>query len=205
MILSIAMLAVGAAQLPEPINIDRWITDSDYPPQAIRKNLQGSTRFKLVVDPTGQTESCSVILASGSDVLDNKVCELLIKRARFRPAKDVDGTNIYGTMTTSVNWRLLSGGFRVKSVDLILVVEKLPKSVKMPSKVSVGVLVNDKGSIESCAPQPEDKNAKILGAVACQQVQALLTFNPMTNLGKVPVRSMQNIDVGFNVEIKRKD
>lgn len=201
--MSLAMaLAATGMQLAEPKGYPgSWLTDADYPMRESQKYGQGSTRITLVIDPDGKARRCDVAITSGSATLDKKACEVLMERARFAPATDQDGNAVFGTFSSSVNWRTPGSGenFRMNQTDLILVVKSLPNTVKMPSRVRVMALVGADGKLERCEPVPVGPNAAILGPAACQQVAAMLKLNPVHD-GEIPVRSVQDLTIGFNVQ-----
>jgi TonB family protein len=89
-----------AAALKNPAAI---ITDSDYP--ASMQNKQGTTRFELTVGADGRPVSCSVTTSSGHADLDSSACKAFLRRARFSPAKDLQGNPIAGRYRGAVTWK----------------------------------------------------------------------------------------------------
>lgn len=84
-----------------------WINPgSDYPAIARRVNLEGTTGFELTVGKDGHVIACDVTQSSGHDILDHATCDLLSKRATFRPAADSSGLPMTGTWRSRVVWRL---------------------------------------------------------------------------------------------------
>ncbi|WP_367183274.1 energy transducer TonB [Novosphingobium sp.] len=82
------------------------MTPSDYPPEALRTDSVGLSRFTVTISPDGAVTSCSIRESSGSDVLDRKTCELVILRARFRPATNAVGKPTVGSWSSSVRWQI---------------------------------------------------------------------------------------------------
>lgn len=68
-----------------------WITTSDYPSSAVRRNHQGAIAFRLSVDAEGKPTQCHIQGASEPAEFNDLVCSLLRKRARFDPALDANG------------------------------------------------------------------------------------------------------------------
>lgn len=66
-------------------------TTDDYPMAALRKEEQGTVRAALLVDAKGKPSKCVMRESSGSNALDQTTCQVLMSRARFVPAKGVDG------------------------------------------------------------------------------------------------------------------
>lgn len=83
-----------------------WVTDSDYPPAALRGEEQGTTGFRLDVDASGKVSACTVTSSSGSTLLDNTACNLLKRRARFSPAEDASGNKIPATYVNKFRWTI---------------------------------------------------------------------------------------------------
>lgn len=83
-----------------------WVTTNDYPTDAIRREEQGTTTFRLTVGPDGQVRDCTVTKSSGSASLDAAACAKMSQRARFKPATDGNGDAVAGTWTNSVQWVL---------------------------------------------------------------------------------------------------
>lgn len=79
------------------------LTDKDYPPS--HHNMEGTTRFELIVSADGKPVSCTTTVSSGFDVLDKAACNAFAKRARFSPAKDENGNPTAGRYKGSVTWK----------------------------------------------------------------------------------------------------
>jgi periplasmic protein TonB len=96
-------------QRPNPIPKGQpgsWVTDNDYPSQAIREEAEGTVGFTLTVGPDGRVSGCSVTSSSGHPSLDSTACSLLTRRARFQPKLDSNGTPTTGTWSSSFKWKL---------------------------------------------------------------------------------------------------
>ena len=80
---------------------------SDYPREAIEKGWTGTVVAELLVGADGNVERCTIVQSSGHDVLDQKTCDVLSTRAKFTPARDVNG-NATGDLVRSppINWGL---------------------------------------------------------------------------------------------------
>ena len=109
----ISLLILGAAPLqaadppkPEPVDPGSWVTNQDYPDEAIRAGEQGVVSFRLEVGPQGMVVGCSVTETSGSAVLDKASCDILRARARFVPAKDEKGRAVASTYESRFRWIL---------------------------------------------------------------------------------------------------
>nr|WP_302053866.1 energy transducer TonB [Sphingomonas tagetis] len=83
-----------------------WVTDDDYPPEALRQGWQGTVGFTLEVGPNGRPHACHVTTSSGTKLLDDAACALLMKRARFVPARDGTGNAVSAKFSSRFTWRI---------------------------------------------------------------------------------------------------
>lgn len=92
---------------PEPRGRPQsWVTNDDYPSRAVRDELEGTVRFRLTVGSDGRVSNCDVTGSSGHSILDDEVCRLMARRARFNPALDAQGNPTTGTWSSSFRWQL---------------------------------------------------------------------------------------------------
>jgi TonB family protein len=95
------------AKEPVPAtNPGAWVRQTDYPPLALRENMDGRVRFTLSVDELGKPTNCTVTKSSGSEELDTVACSKLLERGSFRPALDSEGNAVPGTWSNSVKWSI---------------------------------------------------------------------------------------------------
>lgn len=93
-------------------NPGTWVTSNDYPSRALREELEGTTRFRLIVSADGRTSHCEVRESSGSLALDQTTCSTIRRRARFNPAIDHQGAAIEGSWTSAVRWQIPTDGLQ---------------------------------------------------------------------------------------------
>lgn len=112
-------LAKKASIAPEgaiypPLNFSRpargkpatWVTQDDYPAEAVRANMQGTVAFVLDIDTVGRVSACSITRSSGWPVLDNVTCSLMAKRARLIPATNAAGEPVRGKYVLRFRWQM---------------------------------------------------------------------------------------------------
>lgn len=107
LLLTVSPLPAVAAtpQGPEPAgDPGTWITYEDYPSVSLRDDQEGTVGFVLLVDPQGVPASCKVTQTSQFEQLDTQTCNLLMRRARFVPARDAQGSPVDGSYRSSVLW-----------------------------------------------------------------------------------------------------
>lgn len=83
-----------------------YFSDGDYPDDAVRNNKIGTTGFALLVDEGGKVADCMVVQTSGQASLDMQTCGIIKRRARFIPARTIDGKPTKDRVTSRVHWRL---------------------------------------------------------------------------------------------------
>ena len=82
------------------------VSSQDYPASALRAGEEGVVAFRLTVGPDGRAHNCAVTSSSGSAALDNATCRIMLSRARFRAARDVDGRPTTGSFESRLTWRI---------------------------------------------------------------------------------------------------
>ena len=87
-------------------NLASYVSDEDYPSNAVRNEEQGTTRFRLAVGPDGKVKDCTVTSSSGSSALDSTTCRLMKQRARFTPARNNRNELTGDTVTSAIRWVL---------------------------------------------------------------------------------------------------
>jgi protein TonB len=88
----------------------RWlrgrITGADYPRAANDAGTQGTLWSRYVVGTDGRVKSCTVTRSSGSALLDDTTCRLIIERFRYRPARDANGRRTTDVVIEDHHWVL---------------------------------------------------------------------------------------------------
>jgi protein TonB len=83
-----------------------WISNSDYPDEAIRAGLSGAVLVRLNIGADGAASDCILVEGSGHPLLDSRTCSLFLKRARFKPAVAADGSHTKGIVAYRMRWAL---------------------------------------------------------------------------------------------------
>lgn len=106
--LSLASTGPAAnAKIPEPRgNLAGVFLYSDYPTEALQKNQQGDVGVSLHINATGAISDCIVEKSSGSAILDTRTCDVIRKRATFKPALDSKGRGIESQYHQTIHWRI---------------------------------------------------------------------------------------------------
>ena len=141
---------------PDPLlrnNPATWVTPDDYPSKALREELEGSSRFNVIVDKKGRVTNCAIVRSSGHAILDARTCELVSQRARFRPALDENGNPIVSSYTNIVRWTLP---------------EAEPISLAEDSLFIAKYSLNKAREIESCQDISIGDNFSELNFISCE-------------------------------------
>lgn len=84
-----------------------WITNDDYPSDALSAEAQGTTAIRWDIGTNGRVENCTVTSSSGNSSLDRAACSALTRRGRYSPALDQTGAPMRTVgQTRRVVWRL---------------------------------------------------------------------------------------------------
>ena len=83
-----------------------WLSSFDYPTSALRENKEGLVYFRLSIDPNGKITQCSVQRAINQSEFARITCDLISKRGRFTPARDLAGTPVPGFFISSVRFNI---------------------------------------------------------------------------------------------------
>ncbi|UAJ09292.1 energy transducer TonB [Glacieibacterium megasporae] len=82
------------------------IRDRDYPREARDAGIQGDLTTRYVISPDGRITDCRIVRSSGSALLDSTTCRLVMKRFRYRPARDASGRKVSEVQFDDHHWRL---------------------------------------------------------------------------------------------------
>ena len=92
---------------PRPANsIHAWITADDYSNADLRREREGTARYRLVIGSDGGVDACELTQSTGHGSLDRATCRLIERRARFEPGTNAQGERVVGTYTGTVTWRI---------------------------------------------------------------------------------------------------
>jgi hypothetical protein len=201
-----------AAQLsaPLPSNLSDWMTPEDVPVQLLKSEQQSLVGVHVIVEPSGAKRECQIGRSSGNQKLDSYTCYLIMKRARFTPARDIGGLPSIGVYSSIIGW-WVGDGFPPKpsAGDVEITVSELPKGSKSPALVRLMFAVDANGRPSACASEAthglklwNDDNP-LLVQIACDQLLKTYTARPASNSAGVPIPSVQDATVAFTIQPRR--
>lgn len=189
--------ASAAVSVPTPVQPKgspaNWVRAGDLP------EIDGKaamTTFDLTIDSSGRPIDCSIIVHSTSDQLDTAVCAALMKRARFKPSKDVDGTEVASVYRDRVVW-LPSGvgpNYWFASADIVVSTPALTEQVKAFAEV---IVTTETGEGESVCAIKKSVGRAELDKLACS-VAANPKVSPPIVVDGRHVRGVRLLRVAFD-------
>ena len=81
------------------------VSDEDYPPASQRAEEQGVVRVSVQIDTNGRVTGCNVTQSSNFPRLDEKTCQIALRRWRGKPALQ-NGQPVASTAIKAVRWQL---------------------------------------------------------------------------------------------------
>jgi TonB family protein len=210
----ITVFALLAAPLsaPPPQQLPGLVSVEDYPPTALDRGEQGPVYVQVLINPDGRVDSCTVLLSSGYNDLDDATCRLVTARVRFSPAQNESGKAIYGTYRQVINWRIANRGLPIGPglppeipPDLDLTISQAPPGVKLPMRFAVRFLIKADGTASRCdfsndwVSRPQVLPPKVLVDLACQAVMQS-AVRPVRNHENEPIEVSDGATVRFSVK-----
>lgn len=88
----------------EPQAIRGYFNKNDYPKTLREAKPKGTTGAEVMVGVDGRPLSCRITDPSGIPLFDSETCRLLLKRFRFRAARDMSGKPVAAPWAMDVDW-----------------------------------------------------------------------------------------------------
>lgn len=85
-----------------------WVTSADYPSEALRNELSGTVTVVLALDEEGRPDKCNIAVSSNVPALDSQTCTVLLRRAKYSPARDETGIAVRAATVMRVRWMIPS-------------------------------------------------------------------------------------------------
>ena len=83
-----------------------WITDADYPADALHAGVGGTVVMVWRIGTDGHVHDCRFVLSSGSPSLDAASCGAITRRGLYQPATDGAGHPVDSYAMRRVVWRV---------------------------------------------------------------------------------------------------
>jgi hypothetical protein len=177
--------------------LPNWFSPDDMPAgiqQSMNTYIVGTS---TTVGPNGRPINCQIDHPTADPNLDALTCALILRRARFTPARWIDGSAAYGLYRMPVKWTTIVND-RGQSTDLQIQVNKLPAGSRSPVRIRLIYAADSRGHIVSCTSEPipgqtrpRQINPQLI-QVACSELERSWIPIPVHDASGAPVRSVQN-------------
>jgi TonB family protein len=167
------------------------ISDADYPDAAIRAGAQGRVAFALDVAVDGHVTACAIVASSGSPILDQTTCQIMIYRAQFVPAHDAKGRPTTDRVHAAVRWVLpkpeettgLASRAKANLAELVNDADYPDEAIRAGAQGMVGFSLDiaADGHVTACAIETSS-GSPILDGTTCQIMTARAQFVPARDL-----------------------
>jgi TonB family protein len=87
-------------------NLVMIFTTNDYPSAALRQGEQGTAGVYFRIGTDGRVSDCRVAESSGSTTLDAQTCAIIVRRARYQPAKTKTGEVVASIGFQRIRWEM---------------------------------------------------------------------------------------------------
>lgn len=87
-------------------NIVSLFSTNDYPSSAISKGEQGTAGVHFRIGTDGKVSDCRVVETSGSAALDAQTCKIIVRRARYEPARTKAGEPVASIGFQRIRWEM---------------------------------------------------------------------------------------------------
>jgi hypothetical protein len=197
-LLSVVLAATAVAPVT-PVAANTWIVSKDHPKTTLLVSERGGVAYTIDVSPDGGLLRCEPLEKTG---LDRKICEILMKNARFLPARDDQGNPIFGVYDGFANFALPGKDRRQDRSKLTVAVSQLPEGIASPAFAKVAFLVDGAGRISHCTSTVGERRrfmqtVEALGPAACNKVVNDYRPVPARNGAGEAVLSVQTVMVRF--------
>jgi TPR repeat protein/outer membrane biosynthesis protein TonB len=99
-------------------NADSWFPESEYPPEALAKELAGSAVLDVRLDATGKIIVCTLAEVKGDLLLHRSACQTVQKRGQFLAELDNSGVAKAATVRMQIYWGVYDPDMLAKAPDM---------------------------------------------------------------------------------------
>lgn len=197
----LSIFAAAAVVPATPVEANKWFTSQENPKTAMQVAERGHIAYSIDVAPDGTALRCTT---PGNTDLDQKVCELVMKRAKFLPARDGQGQPAFAVHDGFASFLMPGKSKRPDRSKLTVTVDSLPAGVTSPAYAKVAFLVDSAGAISQCASTAGERRrfmqtVEALGPAACDKLAKDYRPTPARNGAGEAVASVQSVLVRFDL------
>lgn len=96
----------GEGAVTGPRQIAGKLRFSDMPEELLGPGEAASVSVRFTVGTDGRVSQCGIDRSSGKPGIDTLACRLIVKRFRFRPARDEAGRPVRAVVVETHNWQV---------------------------------------------------------------------------------------------------
>ncbi|MCE7796160.1 hypothetical protein LWE61_06235 [Sphingobium sufflavum] len=193
------ILATAAVTAPAPVGANKWILAPEHQELTLEVSQRGGVGYTIAVGPDGALLRCET---EKTNRIDRDVCRILMRNARFLPAKDDQGNPILGVHDGFANFAFPGKSQWRDRSKLAVTVDRLPDGVNSPAFVKVAFLVDGTGAISDCTAAAAERrrsaqNVGTLVPAACEKAVKDYRPAPAHNAAGEAARSVQTVLIRF--------
>ena len=100
------------------VNADSWFPETEYPPEALANELEGSAVLDVRLDSTGKIIACTLAEVKGDPLLHRNACQTVQKRGHFLAELDGSGMAKAATVRMQIYWSVYDPDNLVKAPSM---------------------------------------------------------------------------------------
>lgn len=188
-----AAAALALPTKPKPIVApEQWFEANNF--SGVERTA--TTTFDILIDDKGRAIRCEVVVRSGVDSIDGRVCQAVIAKAKFNPAKDALGNAVPSVIRERLVWKPTASGSSewFEAPDYVIEAPTLSRKSKKFASVAVAYRAN--GEIEACHIVKSTKDVSLDGK-ACSFVRLTHASYPVIALTGERTPVLRFLNVGF--------
>ena len=123
------------------LNPNDVIMAQDYPLASIRDGIEGNVTVKLIAGPDAKVLDCQIMSSSGSKVLDDLTCTLLMERGKFAVIGSANEPDGRYSMPQKIRWQIPATASRALFLGVTLTDSKPVEGDRLRCQFSDGVIL----------------------------------------------------------------
>ncbi|MEA3010810.1 MAG: hypothetical protein QOJ91_2502 [Sphingomonadales bacterium] len=139
---------------------------------AMNEGGAASVKVKITVSTEGRPVRCDIAFANGPEANGERLCAMVLEKARYAPALDQDGKPIAGIAFFWSQWSkgrwLGSAPPQWDPVDLALEVNKIPAGFREMGSFHLRIVTDPAGRLQACEVE-ETRLAAQAKALLCRE------------------------------------
>lgn len=187
--------AIALPTEPEAIVAPKdWFSAIDL--SGVSPERSAKTTFEISIDEDGRAVGCEIVLRSGVEAIDKRVCIAVVAKATFVPARDASGDAAPSVIRKRVAWLSTETGNAQWFEEPDYVVEATSVSGRSEPVVSVALSYRESGEIGACHVLKSSSDAS-LDERACDVARARHPDYPVITIAGDRTPVLRFLNIGF--------